>query len=161
MDPGTLVDYRDNINSHYFFRIDLFSDPGGTVWGTTTYTDDSRLSRSARHRYGLTYGYRYVVEVIILPGYSSYSGSTQHGITSLDYPEWPVSYIFHNWWYASHITFNRQGGSGGSSSATGVYNLHLHSISTPSRTGYSFNGYWSSSSGGTMYFNNNGTSART
>ncbi|MBP5091813.1 MAG: InlB B-repeat-containing protein, partial [Bacilli bacterium] len=58
------------------------------------------------------------------------------------------------------VTFNKNGGSGGSSSATASQGEAMPSISVPSRTGYTFLGYFDSSTGGTKYYNANGTSAR-
>ncbi|MDD2871020.1 MAG: InlB B-repeat-containing protein [Candidatus Gracilibacteria bacterium] len=59
------------------------------------------------------------------------------------------------------ITLNSNGGTGGSSSVIGENGLSLPIISVPTRTGYIFNGYFSAPSGGTKYYNSDGTSAIT
>ena len=51
------------------------------------------------------------------------------------------------------VTLDKQSGSGGSDYVTATYGLDMPSATVPSRTGYSFNGYWDSTSGGTQYYN--------
>ena len=59
------------------------------------------------------------------------------------------------------VTLNKQSGSGGSSSVTATYNSAMPAITTPSRTGYSFQGYYTGTIGsGTKYYDNNEKSAR-
>ena len=59
------------------------------------------------------------------------------------------------------IELNKQGGSGGSSSVTATYGSAMPVITTPSRTGYSFQGYYTETNGsGTKYYDNNGKSVR-
>ena len=59
------------------------------------------------------------------------------------------------------VTFDKQGGSGGSSSVTATYGLPMPSASAPSRTGYTFQGYYTGTGGGgTKYYNSNMSSAR-
>ncbi|MGN0798444.1 MAG: InlB B-repeat-containing protein, partial [Christensenellales bacterium] len=60
------------------------------------------------------------------------------------------------------ITFDKQSGSGGLSTATATYNQSLPTITIPTRNGYSFEGYFSSIGGsGTRYYNADGSSAIT
>ena len=59
------------------------------------------------------------------------------------------------------VTFNKQSGTGGTNSVTATYNAAMPSATMPTRTGYTFNGYFDATSGGTKYYNANGTSART
>ena len=59
------------------------------------------------------------------------------------------------------ITLDRQGATNGSSSVTATYGSVMPSISVPTKTGYTFQGYYTSTNGGgTKYYNSNGTSAR-
>ena len=72
------------------------------------------------------------------------------------YAQWVAS--------TSTVTFNADGGSGGqSSSVTATYGSAMPSISTtaPTKTGYTFAGWYDATSGGTKYYNADGTSART
>ena len=71
-------------------------------------------------------------------------------------------------WSAKTITIQLDGneGSGGTASVNITYNTaqgNYPSITLPTRTGYSFNGYWdtSAASGGTQWYNASGNSLRT
>lgn len=65
------------------------------------------------------------------------------------------------WRAASYvITLSKTGGSGGDSRVTVAYNAWPHAVSVPKRTGYTFTGYYTSSSGGTQYYNASGTATR-
>ncbi len=59
------------------------------------------------------------------------------------------------------VTLDRQGATDGSSSVTATYDSAMPSITVPTRTGYTFQGYYiSQNGGGTKYYNSDGTSAR-
>ena len=58
------------------------------------------------------------------------------------------------------VTLNQQSGSGGSSSVQATYGSAMPSATMPTRTGYTFNGYFDATSGGTKYYNANGSSAK-
>ena len=58
------------------------------------------------------------------------------------------------------VTFNQQSGTGGSSSVQATYASAMPSATMPTRTGYTFQGYYDATSGGTMYYNANGSSAK-
>ena len=63
--------------------------------------------------------------------------------------------------YKTSVTLDRQGGSGGSGSVTAVYGDDMPAITRPSRTGYTFGGYFSGTNGsGTKYYNADGSSAK-
>lgn len=61
------------------------------------------------------------------------------------------------------VTLDKNGGTGGASSVDATPGEAMPSIAgyLPTRTGYTFNGYYTSTSGGTKYYNANGTSAST
>ena len=59
------------------------------------------------------------------------------------------------------VSFNQQSGAGGSGNITATYDANMPTVSVPTRTGYTFQGYFDAASGGTKYYNANGTSART
>ena len=59
------------------------------------------------------------------------------------------------------VSFNQQSGSGGSGNITATYDAAMPTVSVPTRAGYTFQGYFDAASGGTKYYNANGTSART
>jgi uncharacterized repeat protein (TIGR02543 family) len=60
------------------------------------------------------------------------------------------------------VTLNKNGGTGGTSSVSAIYGSAMPSIAIPTYAGYTFQGYYdsSASTGGTKYYNANGTSAR-
>ena len=54
------------------------------------------------------------------------------------------------------ITLNKNGGSGGNSSVTAYEGEKPSSVSIPTKSGYTFTGYYKSTSGGTQYIDGNG-----
>ena len=58
------------------------------------------------------------------------------------------------------ITLDRTGGTGGSASTIAFYNGNMSSITIPSKTNYTFKGYWDSPTGGTQYYTKTGQSLR-
>lgn len=59
------------------------------------------------------------------------------------------------------VTLNQQSGTGGTASVTATYGSAMPKITKPTRTGYTFNGYYDAQSGGTQYYKADGSSART
>ena len=58
------------------------------------------------------------------------------------------------------VTFDRQGGSGGTGSVEATLDTAMPSITPPTRTGYTFGGYYTGTNGsGTQYYNADGSSA--
>ena len=58
------------------------------------------------------------------------------------------------------VTLNPQGGTGGSASVTATYDAAMPSATMPTKTGYTFGGYYDGEGGtGTQYYNNTGASA--
>lgn len=78
----------------------------------------------------------------------------------------PQSTYFYNFslkingYYCSKITFNKQSGTGGSDSVIAENGNNMPSASMPTRTNYKFLGYYDAASGGTKYYNANGSSAK-
>ena len=62
----------------------------------------------------------------------------------------------------STVTLNKNGGTGGSSSVTATYGAAMPSMTKPSKTGYTFQGYYDTdaATGGTQYYNASGASAK-
>ena len=59
------------------------------------------------------------------------------------------------------VTLDRQGGTTGSTSATATYASAMPSITVPTRTGYTFGGYFTGTNGsGTQYYSNTGASSK-
>ena len=59
------------------------------------------------------------------------------------------------------VTFEIEGGNGGSESATATYDAAMPAITVPTKTGYTFGGYYTETNGGgTQYYKADGTSAK-
>jgi hypothetical protein len=65
-----------------------------SVWGTDTYTDDSRICSAAIHAGKITQAAGGSVTIEIAPGQASYLGSSRNGVTSSNYGSWSGSYFF-------------------------------------------------------------------
>lgn len=65
----------------------------GTVWGSSPYTDDSSIEAAAIHAGLLQPGESGLLLISPVPGDKSYTGSTRHGITSYDFPDFGGGYL--------------------------------------------------------------------
>ena len=136
----------------YTVNLDKQGGTGGTSSVTVNY-DSAMPSATAPSRTGYTFkGY-----------YSEQNGGgTQYYAEDMN--------SAHNWdidtnpstlyakWEANKCTINldKQGGSGGTAYVTGTYDSAMPSATAPSRTGYTFAGYYTSpNGGGTQYYNEN------
>jgi len=68
--------------------------PGGSVWGTGTYTDDSSICAAAAHAGLITLASGGSVTIEIAPGESSYAGSVANEVSSSDYGSFSGSFTF-------------------------------------------------------------------
>jgi hypothetical protein len=68
--------------------------PLGSVYGTGTYTDDSSVCTAAVHSGLITEADGGTVVIEIVPGQSSYQGSSANGVTSSDYGAYEGSFTF-------------------------------------------------------------------
>ena len=71
--------------------------------------------------------------------------------------KWPISdatYTLYAHWKTAtaKITLDPNGGTGGTASVTATYGSALPSATAPTRTGYVFQGYYTATSGGSMYY---------
>ena len=113
--PTTMQEYRGYNGTELTCRC--ANGGSGSVWGTGTYTDDSNVCRAAVHA-GVIPSTGGVMRVTVRAGASSYTGTTQNGVTTSSYTSWPGSFTVNGapaistWWLDYH------GGSGG-----GAYDL--------------------------------------
>jgi len=140
----------------YNVALDRQGGSGGSSSVTATY-DSAMPSASAPSRTG------YIFE-----GYfDQTSGGTRYYNANMSSARaWDKAHnatLYARWTPRQYsVTFDRQGGSGGSSSVTATYDSHMPSASAPSRTGHTFGGYFDQTNGnGTRYYNANMSSART
>ncbi|MBI4626471.1 MAG: hypothetical protein HY736_25035 [Verrucomicrobia bacterium] len=73
------------------YDVEVTGGLSGSVWGSGPYTNDSALGPAAVHAGLLSPGQTGLIRVHELPGQSSYTGSTAHGVTtSVGAPGAPV-----------------------------------------------------------------------
>ena len=98
--------------------------------------------------------------------YDAVSGGNKYynadGSSARTYKNGDATTLFAHWSEAKYtVTFNKNGGTGGTNSVTATKGSAMPTISSlPTRAGYTFAGYYSATSGGTKYYNANGTSAK-
>ena len=148
--PSTL--YAKWTVKQYTVNLNIQGGTGGTTQVTATF-DSAMPSATAPSRTGYTFkGY-----------YSEQNGGgTQYYAEDMN--------SAHNWdidtnpstlyakWEANKCTINldKQGGSGGTAYVTGTYDSAMPSATAPSRTGYTFAGYYTlPNGGGTQYYDEN------
>jgi len=85
-------EYRGRNNQEFQFLITGTS--GGRVWGSGPYTDDSNIARAAVHAGKLKNGETGWITIRIMPGQSSYSGSTANGVETNEYGSFEGSFVF-------------------------------------------------------------------
>ena len=95
-DPGTLNEFQNRIGQTIFFRV-TGPAPGvqpGAVWGSGIYTFDSNLSLAAVHAGAVAPGQTKVVGVTMLGPQNAFAGSTQNGITTGNWGQYPAAFTF-------------------------------------------------------------------
>ena len=123
----------------------------------------------------LTYGQAASVPALSRTGYSFTGWNTNSSGTGTSYStSLSVAQVnslvlgststFYAQWSANQytVTLNKNSGTGGSNSVTAKYDSAMPSISLPSRTGYTFMGYYdtNAATGGNQYYTSTGASAR-
>lgn len=92
LEPGQLRE-EDRVPGR-IVTLRLTGASGGRVWGTDVYTADSDLATAAVHAGVLRPGETGVVQVEFLPGQGRYVGSRRHGVQSIDYGAYSLSFRF-------------------------------------------------------------------
>ena len=87
------------------------------------------------------------------------------GTSAKDWDKEDATFTLYAHWKAKTytVTLNNQGATtAGATSVTATYNAAMPSIASnlPQKTGYTFNGYFDATSGGTKYYKTDGTSAK-
>ena len=163
----------------------LTSTQGATVnlyakWTANTYTvkynangATSGSTASSTHTYGVAKaltangftrtGYTFAGWATSSSGAVVYNN--QQSVTNLTSTQGATVNLYAKWTANTYtVSFDVNGGTGGQTDdVTATYGSQMPTISTtaPTRTGYYFNGWYDAQTGGTRYYNNNGTSART
>ena len=85
--PNNMHGLCDTTGATYYFRIKGVTE--GQVWGTDTYTRDSALGAAAVHAGLLKPDQTAVLRVTVVAPLQSYPGTTQNGVTTTDYADFP------------------------------------------------------------------------
>ena len=154
-DKGNIPLYAHWVANQYTVSFNQQSGTGGSGNITATY-DANMPTVSVPTRAGYTFnGY-----------FDAASGGTQYykanGSSARTWNK-TANTTLHAQWTANtySVTLNKQNGTGGSNSVTATYNANMPSATMPTRTGYTFNGYFDAQTGGNQYYKANGSSART
>ncbi len=140
----------------YTVSFDKRSGSGGTTSVSATY-DTSMPAATAPTRTNYTFsGYYDEVD----GGGTQYYSSTM--TSAHDWNKSSNTTLYAYWvGVTSTVSFDKQSGSGGSYSVIATYNAAMPTATAPSRTGYTFNGYYTSTNGGgTQYYTSAMASAR-
>ena len=144
----------------YTVTLNANNGSGGTGSVTATY-DAAMPSATMPTRAGYTFQGYYDT--------SAATGGTQYytasGASARTWNKAAATTLYARWSVNTYtITLNANGGSGGTGSVNIVYGTtkgNYPSITKPTRTGYTFAGFYSATSGGTQWYDANGNSVRT
>lgn len=89
-DPGVLT--RTTIAPGTVLYLSLTGSSSGSAWGSDVYTIDSSPAVAAVHAGLLAPGQRGVIQVTVLPGRSTYAGSSRNGVSTSPYGAYGASY---------------------------------------------------------------------
>ncbi len=162
--------YADKANVTFKANTTLYAQWTPAKY-TITYKDQGGSNFSGTHTSGYptqhTYGTATTLKTASKTGYTFegwYKESAcTNKITSLGATAYTSNITLYAKWTANTytVTLNPQSGTGGTTSVTATYGSAMPAITKPTRTGYTFNGYYDATSGGTQYYKADGSSART
>ena len=141
-------------------------------WKAAKYTVTLNNGDSGSSSVSVTYGS--AMPTITLPTrtgyafagyYDSQTSGTQYytaeGASSRNWDKTENTTLYARWIAnSSTITFNKNNGTGGTSSTIATYGESMPSATMPTRTGYTFKGYYDTETNGTQYYTATGSSAR-
>ena len=137
---------------------------------TITYKDQGGSNFSGTHESGYptthTYGTATTLKTASKTGYTFegwYKESAcTNKVTSLGATAYTANITLYAKWTANTytVTLDPQNGES-TNTVTATYGSAMPAITKPTRTGYTFNGYYDATSGGTQYYKADGSSART
>ncbi len=90
----TAQEYRGRIGMRITYACPAGGSKGRGPWGTDIYTDDSSVCTAAVHAGLITFARGGRVTIEIVPGQSSYTGSTRNGVTTYGYGAWGGAFAF-------------------------------------------------------------------
>ncbi len=90
-DPGYVNNQAADIGKVFYYQVTGVSE-GQQIYGTDIFTTGSHLGMAAVHSGVLKDKQKGFVKVTILPGQAAYTATTRHGVTSIAYGNWGVSF---------------------------------------------------------------------
>jgi len=151
---GTTLYAKWTVNQ-YTVTLDQQSGSGGTASVTATY-GSAMPAATAPSRAGYSFGGFYTgtggtgTQYYTNAMASARSWDLASGTTL--YAKWTINQYT--------VTLDQQSGSGGTASVTATYASAMPAATAPSRTGYTFGGFYTGIGGGTQYYTNAMASAR-
>jgi uncharacterized repeat protein (TIGR02543 family) len=138
----------------YTVTLDKQGGFGGSDSVTATY-GFAMPSATVPTKTGYTFDGYWTLETGGMQFYTGTMGSARIWTISM-----PIILYAH--WTANTytVTFDKQGGFGGNDSVTATYNSAMPSANVPIKTGYTFDGYWTTKTGGMQYYTDIMGSAR-
>lgn len=147
--------------------ITLNKNGGSTGASSVTASHGSTLpSFTAHSRTGYTLDGYYTdpsTGTKIIDASGALVASTTYANASKQWNNDATSLTLYAHWTAKQttVTLNQQSGSGGTTGVTATYDAAMPDADMPTRTGYTFGGYYTNTGGaGTQYYTNTGASAR-
>ena len=142
----------------YTVTLDRQGGTGGSASVSATY-DDAMPSATMPTRTGYTFGGYYDEEN---GGGTQYYTQNGDGVNEQNWNKASDATLYAKWTANTYtITFDQQSGTGGSTSVTATYDSAMPSATMPTRTGYTFGGYFTAKNGGgTQYYTEAGESVR-
>ena len=140
-----------------YFEITYKDQGGETFSGThesgypTMHTPGTDTELKSASKTGYTFG-----------GWHLKSDCSDAAITTLGGDDFTDNITLYAKWVGIPytITFNKQGGEGGSGEVTATYGAAMPEITIPIKEHKAFTGYYDAAEGGTKYYNEDGSSAR-
>ncbi|MDD3302205.1 MAG: InlB B-repeat-containing protein [Candidatus Gracilibacteria bacterium] len=152
---GYITNGTTCVGETYTVTLSANGGTAGTTSVTSTYNESMPIITVLPTKVGYTFnGY-----------FSAISGGTKYynadGSSAINYLLTSGTTLYAQWTANTYtVTLSANGGTAGTASVTSTYNTSMPTISVlPTRTGYTFNGYYSATSGGTKYYNSDGSSA--
>ena len=168
-------DDAGNESSSTYPSLSVGSIPYKSIFDVTNHLTNLSSSGSATIQYGTTYaavltpvaGYKLPDTITVTVDGSTitdyvYNPSNGQIVISATAVTGDIEITADGGLQTYTITFDMQGGSGGTESVEAPYTLGLSSITPPTRTGYTFGGYYTEADGaGEQYYSYDGNSAKT
>ncbi len=156
--------YQSYLNtSEYVLNISLIDNAGGTTNAATAIVaNNAKISGTAHTRTGYTLNGYYTAPSggsKVLNADLSIVNSTVDGYIINGLWNTAANTKLYAQWSANtyKVTLNNNGGSGGTASVNATYDSAFPSFTKPTRTGYTFNGFYTEASGGEQIVDAGGT----